>query len=167
MQIGIIYKFCTQRVHPAHNSTRRQFASEISSESPYLQICMLCRFLHRILVRSIRNTSRFLHAEMFRAKEQIHENNLAASRAECRPPISSRSPRAFSVFFFLSLFVAHCAVGAFNASTICIISSRKSRKARHRRDCSTCSRTTLLCQDDPLNFIFLDISPEYIAMSLG
>lgn len=112
---------------------RRKFASRIASESPYLQICMLCRFLHRF--PSVRYLT--FYGLLHRAPGVSHERRTRKqfarrSRAVTHPPISSRPPSAFSIFFFQS--AAYCAVGAFNASTICIIPGRKSRKARHRCD---------------------------------
>lgn len=94
---------------------------------------MLCRFLHRFpAVRYVTFCESFRRAGRLHTEEG-HENNLPGGRA--RWPIHQLvlAHRALSASFFFQA-AAHCAVGAFNASTICIIPGRKSRKARHRCD---------------------------------
>lgn len=124
----------------------QKFASWIASKSPYLQICMLCRFCRFPGIGYRTPDVYLLPVEYFaREKEQVHENNLPVGRRTVNhPPISSHSPRAFTIFFHVRGIAAQ-RVCAFNARTICIISSRKSRQARHWRDRSVCSYARRSC----------------------
>lgn len=137
------------------NSTFIFLSLSLSYNSTPREICITDRFeisiftnlhalslLHRFPGIRYRTPDVHLLVEYIARKNQVRENNLpVGGRMANRPPISSRSPRALSASFSTS--VAYRAVCAFNACTICIISSRKSRKARHRRDRPACSRTTL------------------------